>query len=172
MMKMTCAEAAKLLRRLNENLGVLLAEERGCQTFVAALQEDVESVRPAYDFPAMQEKLAVVEAQIRAVRHAINVFNATHELPGFGMTIDAALVYLPQLTERKNKLEKMSKKLEKRRAPRDYGGASNLIEYEYANYSIEEARARYAEASDTLSRLQMAIDRANSEGMLEIDIDL
>ena len=59
-MKYTSAEAAKLLRRLNEEHEALLELERQSASFVAAVSEDLESVRPAYDLIAVQGKLAEI----------------------------------------------------------------------------------------------------------------
>ena len=44
-MKYTSAEAAKLLRRLNEEHEALLELERQSASFVAAVSEDLESIR-------------------------------------------------------------------------------------------------------------------------------
>ena len=60
-MKYTSAEAAKLLRRLNEEHDMLTELERQSRTFVAAVSEDPESVRPKYDFAEVQAKLAELE---------------------------------------------------------------------------------------------------------------
>ena len=42
----TCAEAAKILRKLNEDLKVLRAKEEKGYRFTAAVDEDLESARP------------------------------------------------------------------------------------------------------------------------------
>ena len=168
-MKYTSAQAAKLLRRLNEEHDMLLAEEKESRQFKAALQEDIESARPPYDFAAMQRSLDAINAKIRVVKHAINVFNTTHTVPGFGMTVDEVLVYLPQLTKRKDKLILMSKRLEKQREDNSYSGTS-IIEYNYANYRIQEARDMLSEVSETLGKLQTALDIVNTQETMEIDI--
>ena len=48
----TSAEAAKLLKKLLDEKSILLADEYRSSTFNAALGEDVESVRPMYDYAA------------------------------------------------------------------------------------------------------------------------
>ena len=167
-MKLSSAQAAKLLRKLNEDLHILRSEETASSRFTAATTENIENARPAYDFAAMQAKKDVIEAKIRAVKHAINVFNTTHTLPEFGMTIDECLIYMPQLSERKRLLGEMACSLEKER--NNNMGHNSVIEYTYANYSIAEARAELDRVSDLLSSLQMALDIANSQSELEIDI--
>ena len=169
-MKYTSAEAAKLLRRLNEEHEALLMLESQSFAFVAAVSEDVESVRPAYDFAAVQARLSQLEAQVRKVKHALNVFNSTHEVPGFGMTIDQMLVYIPQLNQRRVKLRDMAGALPKTRVKGRSAVSSAVIEYNYANYSIEEAKAAADAVSDELARAQTALDRVNSTETMEIDL--
>lgn len=169
-MKLTSAQAVKLLRRLNEEHAMLVEEETSSRVFTAAIQEDIEAVRPPYDFASFQERLDAIDAKIRVIKHAINCFNTTHEVPGFGMTIDEVLVFLPQLTRKKEKLTKMSRRLEKERVDSCYGSSSTNIEYSYANYSIREAREMLAEVSEMQGRLQTALDIVNTQETMEIDI--
>lgn len=169
-MKYTSAEAAKLLRRLNEEHEALLMLESQSNQFVAAVSEDVESVRPDYDLADVQARLAGLEAQIRKVKHALNVFNSTHEVPGFGMTIDQMLVYIPQLSQRRMKLRVMAGALPKTRVRGRSAVNSAVIEYTYANYSVEEAKALADAASDELARAQTALDKVNSTETMEIDL--
>lgn len=55
--------------------------------------EDIESVRPAYDYAKTQARLEELEGAIRRLKHAINCFNTTQVVDGFGITIDEMLVY-------------------------------------------------------------------------------
>ena len=114
-MKMTSAQAAKLLRQWNESLKALQRREENTKTFLASLGEDLESVRPEYDYAAMQAEQAAIEANIRKLKHTLNVFNKTTVIPEFEMTIDQMLIYLPQLTNRLEKLSRMKELLPKQR---------------------------------------------------------
>ena len=169
-MKYTSAEAAKLLRRLNEEHDALLELERQSASFVAAVSEDIESVRPKYDFVATQAKLAEIEAKIRKVKHALNVFNSTDTVPGFAMTIDQLLVYIPQLSQRKMKLRNMAGNLPKTRVKGRSAVNSAVIEYTYANYDVEAARAAADAAAEELARAQTALDKVNNTETMEIDL--
>ena len=60
-MRVTSSQAAKLLRQLNDELRTLQLREGNTSTFVAANQEDIESVRPAYNFKEMRDAQAEVE---------------------------------------------------------------------------------------------------------------
>lgn len=168
-MKMTSAQAAKELRKLNDQHDAVLAVENKAREFTAAIQEDIEIVRPAYDYPARQEELAVLEEKIRKLKHVINTFNLEQEVPGFGMTIDQMLVYIPQLTSRKKKLDYMRKKLPKERESSNYGRNSNIVEYRYSNYDIAQAEADYQKTSDELAAAQSALDSVNTTVMFEVE---
>lgn len=91
-MKMTSAQAAKLLRQLNDELNALQRRETSTKTFLASLGEDVESVRPVYDYAEMQQEQIELEAKIRKLKHSLNIFNTTTIIPEFEMTIDEMLV--------------------------------------------------------------------------------
>ncbi|MFR1061359.1 MAG: hypothetical protein ACLSEY_13180 [Enterocloster sp.] len=86
---------------MNEEVENLEEQEAKRREFNAAMGEDIETVRPAYDYADTQRKLEKLQAKIRMVKHALNCFNVATEVPGFGMTIDQLLVYIPQLSRRK-----------------------------------------------------------------------
>ncbi len=169
-MEYTSAEAAKLLRRLSEEHDMLTELERQSRTFVAAVSEDPESVRPKYDFAEVQAKLAELEGKIRRVKHALNIFNSTHLVPGFDMTIDQMLVYIPQLSQRKQKLREMAGVLPKTRVANRMMSGSGIIDYTYANYDVAAAEAAAAAASEELARAQTALDKVNTTETMEIEI--
>lgn len=167
-MKYTSAEAGKLLKKLNdEQSSIILREENG-KEFLAAVGEDIESVRPDYNFKETQDALDEVERKIRKLKHALNVFNSTTVIPEFGMTIDEMLVYIPQLTAKKNKLVRMKDKLPKVREQTRVN--SSILDYRYLNYDINEVAAAYEKTCDALAKAQTALDAANMNQTLEIDL--
>ena len=166
----TSAEAAKLVRKLNEEQNVLKQKENKSALFVAAIEEDVESVRPEYDYEEVQKRLAQLESQVRKVKHAINMFNLTTQVPGFDMTVDQMLVYIPQLSEKKSKLTWMAGTLPKERVSASGYGAKTIVEYRYANYDIAKAEADLAAVTDELARAQTALDVINNSATMEIEL--
>lgn len=167
-MKYTSAEANKLLRKLNdEKMSVMYREENG-KEFLAAVGEDIESVRPKYDFTETQNAIAGIETKIRKLKHAINVFNSTTIIPEFDMTIDEMLVYIPQLTAAKNKLARMKDKLPKVREQTRVN--SSILDYRYLNYDVETVTAEYEKVTDTLAKAQNALDSVNMNQTLEVDL--
>ena len=169
-MLITSAKAAKMLRQLNDELRTLQVREGKTKTFVAALQEDIESVRPKYNFKEMRDAQAEVERKIRKLKHALNVFNTKTIVLDFDMTIDEMLVFLPQLNKQCSLLSGMRDAMPKVRVSSGYSGNSAILDYEYTNYDIEEANKRYIELSDMLAKAQTALDLINSTVEFEIDI--
>ncbi|MGX8774997.1 MAG: hypothetical protein ACSW8G_08080 [Bacillota bacterium] len=171
-MKYTSAEANKLLKSLEGRINDLERKEDLTASFQVAAGEDIESLRPKYDFADTQKELAALETKMRIVKHAINTFNLTHTLPGFdGLTIDQALVYIPQLTARIRKLRNMSSVLPKQRVADRYNSA-NFVDYLISNYDIDEAEQAYVEAKELLASLHLALDTVNNTETMDIDIDL
>ena len=169
-MLITSAKAAKMLRQLNDELRTLQVREGKTKTFVAALQEDIESVRPKYNFKEMRDAQAEVERKIRKLKHALNIFNTTTVVPEFDMTIDEMLVFLPQLNKQCSLLSGMRDAMPKVRVSSGYSGNSAILDYEYTNYDIEEANKLYIELSYMLAKAQTALDLINSTVEFEIDI--
>ena len=168
-MKYTSAEAGKLLKKLNEEQASIILRENGGKEFLAAVGEDIGSVRPDYDFKATQKALDEIEAKIRKLKHALNVFNSTTVIPEFGITIDEMLVYIPQLTAKKNKLAEMKDKLPKVREQTRMS-VSAILDYRYLNYDVKEAAAEYEKVTDTLAKAQNALDYVNMNKTLEVEL--
>ena len=169
-MKYTSAEAAKLLRKLNEEQAALKERESKTATFVAAVDEDVASARPEYDYAGTQKLLAQLEEKVRKVKHALNAFNLQTTVPGFEMTVDQMLVYIPQLSEKKRRLANLANKLPKQRVVGGYNASKSIIEYTYANCDVAEATADLNAVVDELARAQTALDVVNNTETFEIDV--
>ena len=163
----TSAEAAKQLRKWNDELSSLDNLENLSKEFVVSVGEDVESVRPAYDYAGIRDEREALEKKIRALKHAVNVFNASHTVPGTDMTVDQLLIRIPQLSARKARLAAMKNMLPKTREVR-YN--SNLVEYRYVNYDLAAVAADYEAVSDELAKAQTALDTFNNTERFEFEI--
>ena len=167
-MKISSKNASKLLKQFNEERDSLILQENQSKMFLAAVGEDIESVRPEYDYDAVQKQLKDLEEKIVKLKHAINVFNTTTVLKDFDMSIDEMLVYIPQLTQRKNKLDQMRKVLPKQRV--ENYTSSNIIDYRIINYDLEKIRKDYDKTVEELNRAQSALDEANINLSFEVDL--
>ena len=171
-MMYTVSEAGKLIKKIEEKIRRLLLNEEKTAIFNAASGEDVESLRPKYDFDSTQKEIENLQNKLRAVKHAINEFNITHPLPGFdGVTIDKALIMIPQIGKRAETLRTMAAHLPKERVKTSYMG-SNIIDYRIVNYDASEVEQKYQECVDTLSAMQLALDKINTTETMEIDVEL
>ena len=169
-MKVTSAQAAKMLRKLEDDRQSLLSAENMSRSFRAAVGEDIESVRPEYDYEQTQKAIYEAEAKVRKLKHTINLFNIQQEVPGFDMTIDQMLVYIPQLSRQRAKLAEMKSVLPKARTEMGLRASTvNIIDYTYANYDIEKAERDYNEISDTLARAQTALDTVNNTVTFDVE---
>ena len=128
-MKYTSAEAAKLIKSLNEQRSALATEIIKKSTFPAAMGEDPETVRPEFNLTEALRTLDKLEERIRQVKHELNIFNATTVIPEIEMTIDQVLIYIPQLSYRKDILGEMARRLPKERDMSPYLSSSPIVSY-------------------------------------------
>ena len=165
----TSAEASKLLRSLKSEEGTEKLKEMENNTFQAAIGENIDDVRPDYEFGATNRKLHDIRRKIVIVKHAINVFNATTVIID-DITIDMALIMLPQLTERKQILYNM-KMIPPKKRNKVYGmGTADVIDYTYANFDPKEVEAEYERVSKKIDEIQLALDKTNVTKKMEINI--
>lgn len=168
MKKMTSAAANKYLRALDEEKTFYRVLEEEASTYILAESERQDP--PAYDYLDVTEKLDELDRKICVVKHAINRFNLNTRLEEFDMTIDQALVCLAQLSRKKGRLDQMRRRQPKTRVSNSFS-RSNLIEYEYVNYDLEQVRRDFEQVSDQISRLQMALDYCNQTIDFDVDVD-
>ena len=167
-MKLTSAEANKMIRALRDQHRLLLLQEENVVSFIAATTENVEEVRPSYSYEETAAKFDEIERKIRKIKHALNVFNATTVVDGFDMTIDEMLVFLPQTSDRLRKLEDMLAKPEKARAMNT--GRTSIIEYEYLNYDLQKVQEDYDALMELKNRALTALDVVNNTVPFEAEL--
>ncbi len=163
-MQMTSAGANKLLRKLEDDKRYVLTQEAAAATYVVT--EGAEAVIPAYDYQKTARELEQVEAQIRKIKHALNIFNSTTVLDGLNITIDEALVKMAQLNQRKATLDIMRCRLEKERITNFARG--NVVEYTCINYDLNEIQADYQAISQQIMDIQLALDLTNQTKTFEL----
>ena len=164
----TSAQAGKEIRKLTDSYARILEKEERSSVFHAAMGEDAEAIRPEYDYEKTQRELEEIEEKIRKLKHALNVFNATHKVPGWDMTVDEMLVYIPQLNKRKIKLTQMASRIPRSRVAEGYMARTNIVDYKITNYDIAKAEADCEKVSDELARAQNALDLFNNTETFEL----
>ena len=168
-MDFTSASANKYLRRLQDEKDRLLRTEQEVSTYVLAEGETEEP--PAYDYAATRERVAQIDGQARAIRHALHQFNMETVLPNRGITIDEALILLAQLSGRKDRLNSLASRQPKERlSGRFLGSNSGSVEYRYANYDVARAEADYRAVSDEIAELQLELDLVNQTEVFAVEL--
>ena len=167
-MKMTSAEANKMVKQLRDQIHLLRRQEASVLFFIAATTENVEDVRPAYSYEETAARYGELEEKIRRIKHALNVFNATTIPEGTDMTIDEILVFLPQATERLSMLTAMLSRPPKLRAADT--GRTSIIEYEYLNYDPVAVQKNYDALLEYKNRAMTALDVTNNTVPFEVDL--
>ena len=167
MAKVSPAAVARRINALREELSDLERYEKEASSFTCTVGEDKEKLRPTYDYEGTQKRYNEITKEIRKLRHAMNVFNTSTMVPGFDMSVDQLLVYLPQLRERKKSLKEMkSMPLNGRKLTGYYGHAA---EYAYCNFDVQKAIEDYRATVEEYARAHNALDYVNATGEIEVD---
>jgi hypothetical protein len=117
-----------------------------------------------YDFEKTRTAVESLNKEIMKLKHALNVSNSTTIVDEFGLTIGECLVYMAQLNNEKNVLERLSRNRSKSRTTL-YNGT---VEYTVTNYDVEVCKDKLNAVKETVRKLQLAIDRVNLNNMIEI----
>ena len=172
----TPATAAKYLRILEDEKQNLLQRESERCHYVAAMDEEPEV--PEYDYAATRARVAEIDALVRKMRHALHAHNVATLLPDLGISVDEALVELAQLSSAKRTLDDLRGRQKKARIDvynsfyrRRYNEPQrDVVEYDYANYDVDQAELDYQAAYEQLIELQSAIDYSNQTTRFEVDL--
>jgi len=160
-MKLCNAEIMKKVKLLEQNKFDLLMEES--RVHQVSYQNEKDRFDYGYSFAKTREKISDIDAEIRKLKHLLNHSNATTVVPEFEMTLGECLVYLAQLNRELALVSAMAKK-EPTTTRTTYGG---VVEYTTLNYDKKECQARVEWLQETVTRLQIAIDRTNLTNMVE-----
>lgn len=163
-MRINSDSANKLVKQIASARSALVAQER--QVFTYSFLQGEEPFKPDYDFAGTQAKLDKMNEAIITLKHAINRFNCSTKLPGLDITVDMALVKLPLLSAKVEKLERMASVLEKTRST---NVAAKMAEYTCRNYDGGEAAAAYKAAHAELVAIQQALNTVNMTEFFEVD---
>ena len=166
MRKVSPIEVTNRINALKEEIKDLEEYEKKSSSFFVNLGQDKESLRPSYDFEETQKRYLELTQEVIKLKHILNIFNTSTIVPGFDMTIDQMLCYLPQLRERKQTLKKLK---DQPISGRSSGIFEGIVRYEYCNYSVQKATEDYKKIADEYAKAHTALDLINVTGEIEVD---
>ncbi len=161
-MKICNTEAMKQIKELEKKKEILLYTENTKSTIS---YKEGETKKPSkYDYNQTRTKIKELDTQIRRLKHALAIANSTVVVQEFHMTIGEALIYLAQLNNEYRQLETLSSKdkLERRIT------ANGVLEFTECLYDPEEVEQAQNNLYSEITKLQVAIDRANLNHYLDI----
>lgn len=173
MASMTSAYANKILKRLDEEKSELERIESSSCTYIAAVGEE-NPVIPEYDFEETNRKIAEINEKIQKIKHAVNMVNTTQPITvnDERYTVDVILVRMSQLNARKAELNTLRKTQPQSRRASLRLSDPKIVEYEYANFDPEKAKAEYQRVSDEIMSIQLALDKHNQTYVFDVDVDI
>ena len=166
----TSASANKFIRRLEDEKYLLLHRESESNTYTVTQNEEPEDTE--YDYADTRMQVAVIDGKICKIRHALHAFNLQTTLPESDLTIDEALIVIAQLSAEQRRLDTMRTRRQRRRLSTTgyLEDGTPTIEYEYANYDVEQAKRDYEDLTDRIYDLQLKLDLCNQTLTFEVDI--
>lgn len=173
MTKMTSAYANKMLRRLEEDKVYWRNVEM--DSYVYTAYADEEPLIPEYDYSDTAKKMDEIDEKICAIKHAINLANATNVIvvSGKEMSIDTVLVKMAQLNKRKVILDDMRKRQPKMRVTTSIAASrKGIAEYRYTNYDIELVKTEYERIDAEIAQMQLQLDKYNQTFEFEVNMEI
>ncbi len=161
-MKVCHMEAMKEIKALEEQKEMLLETEM--DRFRVSYKEGEARVDTGYSYAETRRMISELDARIRAIRSALAYANCTVRLDGFDITIGEGLVMLAQLNAEYDRLSMMSRMHQITRRITQNG----TLEYTECLFDVAGVEVERNELKRKIGSLQVAIDRANLVGMIEI----
>lgn len=172
MITLTSDGANKLLKKLETEKQMVLNSIDDLSVYIAAVTERPEELKPKFDFNESMQRLEDLNDKILRLRHARNMFNLATKLKN-GMTVDQALIKLAMLNKYVEKIKNISTRQEKSRVRASgFSSRSTEIEYQYVNYSLDDAKRKYEEIVDEIMSIQEELNLINTTLVFDVDINL
>ena len=167
-MMYSSAELNKELKKLKREKDFLLRKETDNAVFIVEKSENVENVRPEFNFEENSDEILEINIKIISIKHELNLFNIKTILP-CGLSIDRALIYLPMLKERADKFKFYAQRpANERLLPYESG---NFIQYRCINYDSEWMKEEYDALMDLITTIQLELDEINNKKLIEFNLE-
>ena len=168
-MKLCLKEIMKRIALLEQQKAEILSDEAQNCTTTYGLGE--EGLPAEYDFASARAAVKAVDNQVRYLRHQLNLANATVTVPEFNMNIGECIVLMAQLGKEREVLEKMARRQPKARTSSRGYISDGRPEWTETNYSQDECRNELKRVVESVTKLQLALDRTNLTHEIEVDCD-
>ena len=161
MIKVTSDAANKLIKKLEQEKGILTDKISKMSTFVVAVTENYDQIKAEqeaeFNLNETISQIDEIDKKIITIRHAKSVFNNSVVMKN-GFTVGDNII--SRLATRQKKVRNTS--------------INKDIEYTYLNYDLEDAKKKYDSVYTEISEIQEELNIVNSsaEYKFEIDIDL
>ncbi len=151
---MTINEMGKRIWDLKTERERLIEKDKKLRVFRASEFEDIEKLRPDYDYAGFQTELDRVEEEIRKLTaKAISILTTQKVNEFHDMTVLDLLLYLRDLKEKEERLYEMTTHLERERH-----ASSLLLEYEFINYDIGKVEEDLRKTREELEKVRTFFD--------------
>ena len=161
-MRMCHSEAMKTVKELEEKRRNLIYIENNRSR--VSYKEGEARGEINYDYYETRKAVAKIDERIRKIKHALAKSNCTVIVDDFGITVCEALVYVAQLNTEYKQLDELSEHNKLSRTI-TYNG---VIEYTECLYDPDEVIKEMEVLKAKISKLQIAIDRANLTNYIEV----
>ena len=161
-MKVSMKQAIKELSLIDAEISKLLQfEERENKVVYLKGESPEES---SYDVNKVTKQIDLLQDKKRKIKIVLALANATIKTSYKGMTISELLIYLSQLNTKFARLNRLASNTKKARITTRDG----QIEYTECRFDPLECDALSVKVSDEIIKVQIAIDKANIDTVIEI----
>lgn len=165
--QITRAEAKKMVRKLEDDKDYLLSQITSQSNYIET--EGIEPVIPDFDFDNAIAQWISIDAKIRRIKQALNIFDANTIIPELDITISEALIKMAQLNKLKTSLDSMRRKIPKKRR-QGYNVSNSLVEYECLNYDLKQAESAYDAVVSDITSIQIGLDTCSQTLLFDLEI--
>lgn len=172
MIKVTSDVANKLIKKLEQEKGILTDKISKMSTFVVAVTENYDQIKAEqeaeFKLNETISQIDEIDKKIITIRHTKSVFNNSVVMKN-GLTVGDNIVKLAILEREKGIYSGLATRQKKKRNT----SLNKDIEYVYLNYELEDAKKKYDSVYTEISEIQEELNIVNSsaEYKFEIDID-
>lgn len=173
MIKVTSDAANKLIKKLEQEKGILTDKISKMSTFIVAITENYDQIKAEqeaeFNLNETISQIDEIDKKIITIRHAKSVFNNSVVMKN-GLTVGDNIIRLAILEREKGIYSGLATRQKKKRNT----SLNKDIEYTYLNYDLEDAKKKYDSVYTEISEIQEELNIVNSsaEYKFEIDIEL